>query len=284
MNDTNINANANTQQQTNNKPIVGKYGWYDYFNPNIGTRTTRNTNNSHGTVIRNHKHGNDQNSSFTNFIDNRYIYSNNMWDTIEKYAPNYPEVRPETIFSNSNKTVLEVGIGNGEFLINLAENNPETNFIGFEVFKEGATKCIRRCKSLGLSNVRVVHFDAIFYMHLLEKSSISEVYVNFPDPWFKKRHRKRRIINPQFVALVASLLEPEGVLNIATDNEDYATGLDGIQHTLENCASGGALSNMQDEPFTHDDSHYFSTKYYRKFGRQRSYFFKYSRPNTNAQK
>ncbi len=278
MNDT------NTQQQINNKPIVGKYGWYDYFNPNIGSRATRNTNNPHGVVTRKHSRGDNLNSSFTNFTDNRYIYSNNMWNAIEKYAPRYPEVRPETVFDNNNKTVLEVGIGNGEFLINLAENNPETNFIGFEVFKEGATKCIRRCKSLGLNNVRVVHFDAIFYMHLLEKSSISEIYVNFPDPWFKKRHRKRRIINPQFVELVASLLKPDGVLNIATDNEDYATGLDGIQHTLENCASGGTLSNMQGEPFTHDDSHYFPTKYYRKFGRQRSYFFKYYRPNTNAQK
>ena len=127
------------------------------------------------------------------------------------------------VFGNRQPVYLEIGFGNGESLAELAGRYPDRNYLGIEVHRPGVGRLLLRLEEAGLDNVRVLRHDAVEVLeHNLAPGSLQGVYLFFPDPWPKKRHHKRRIIQPAFVELLASRIRPGGLLHMATDWRDYA--------------------------------------------------------------
>jgi len=147
-------------------------------------------------------------------------------------------------FGRDAPLVLEIGFGMGDATAQIAATLPGTNFIGCEVHEPGVGALLRRVGEQGLSNVRVVRHDAVEVMqHMVAPGSLAGVHIFFPDPWHKKRHHKRRLLQPPFVALVASRLAPGGYLHCATDWEPYASQMLevlGAEPALANTAQGYA--------------------------------------------
>ena len=146
-------------------------------------------------------------------------------------------------FGRSAPRVLEIGFGNGDTLVELAAAAPDRDFIGVEVHPPGVGHCLLEIESRGLRNVRVIAHDAVEVLsQQLAPESFDEVLLYFPDPWPKKRHHKRRIVQPGFAALVADRLKPGGAFKLATDWEPYAAWMLevlGASPDLENVAPGG---------------------------------------------
>ena len=133
----------------------------------------------------------------------------------------------EALFDRQADIVLEIGFGNGESLVQQALLNPDCNFIGIEVHEPGIGHCLLKARDAGIVNLRLVAHDAIDVLtRQIPQASLSRVNLYFPDPWPKKRHHKRRIVQPGFLTLVADRLAPGGTLNIATDWSDYAEHID----------------------------------------------------------
>jgi tRNA (guanine-N7-)-methyltransferase len=129
----------------------------------------------------------------------------------------------DAVFGRAAPRVLEIGFGNGDTLVGLASGRPDADFIGVEVHPPGVGHCLLAVEAAGLTNVRVIVGDAVEVLaHMIPPASLDEVLLYFPDPWPKKRHHKRRIVQPAFVARVASRLKPGGVFRLATDWEPYA--------------------------------------------------------------
>jgi tRNA (guanine-N7-)-methyltransferase len=148
------------------------------------------------------------------------------------------------IFGRSAPITLEIGFGNGDSLAQMAQAAPERDFIGIEVHRPGVGHLLARIEGLGLSNLRVMCHDAVEVLrHQIPPGSLDTVQIFFPDPWHKKRHHKRRIIQPEFVALLATHLRPGGTLHLATDWEDYAWHMLAVMQTspaFRNTADGFA--------------------------------------------
>ncbi|MDI3260800.1 MAG: tRNA (guanosine(46)-N7)-methyltransferase TrmB [Sinobacteraceae bacterium] len=130
---------------------------------------------------------------------------------------------PVAVFGRAAPLVLEIGFGNGETLVARAKAEPDKNFLGVEVHRPGVGRLLLSAEALGLENLRTVCHDAAEVLRAaLPEASLDEVLIYFPDPWPKKRHHKRRLIQPEFARLLASRLKPDGVLRLATDWADYA--------------------------------------------------------------
>ena len=128
-----------------------------------------------------------------------------------------------SIFGNSNPTVVEIGFGDGEATYQMAERNPGTNFLALEVYPPGVGALLDVVHTKELSNVRIVHHDAAEVVeNMVAAGSVSGFHIFFPDPWQKKRHKKRRLINSAFVSILADKLKDWGYIYCATDWEDYA--------------------------------------------------------------
>ncbi len=126
-------------------------------------------------------------------------------------------------FGRAAPRVLEIGFGMGEGTAGIARAHPENDYLAVEVHTPGVGSLLRQIGELGLANVRVIQHDAVEVLtHMLEPACLDAVHVFFPDPWPKKRHHKRRLIQPPTVALIAQRLRPGGILHVATDWEDYA--------------------------------------------------------------
>ena len=127
------------------------------------------------------------------------------------------------VFSRDAPTVLEIGCGMGETTVAIAQARPNINFLGVEVFSAGVGALLKGVNEHRLTNVRIVHHDAIEVVRdMIAPSSLVGVHIFFPDPWPKKRHHKRRLLQPAFVATLANRLKPGGYVHFATDWEDYA--------------------------------------------------------------
>ena len=126
-------------------------------------------------------------------------------------------------FGRTAPRTVEVGFGAGDALVALAGSEPERDFLGIEVYPPGVGRLLSRCHEAGLGNVRVAMADALDVLgHWLAPACVEEVLVWFPDPWPKKRHHKRRLVQSGFASLVHRVLEPGGRLHLATDWEPYA--------------------------------------------------------------
>ena len=125
--------------------------------------------------------------------------------------------------------VVEIGFGNGLFFLRQAERNPEVNLIGIELSWRWVHHLAKRLDAAGLAHVRLIHGEAqVALQHLFSSNSICEIFINFPDPWPRKRHHSRRLIQPELVDLLHDRLAPSGQVTIATDHPDYATWIAAI--------------------------------------------------------
>ncbi len=130
------------------------------------------------------------------------------------------------LFERPAPLLLEIGFGRGDFLVELAQKQPLANVVGLEISLPSLRKGARKVSRRGLTNVAIVQADANYALHaLFRPASLSEVYINFPDPWPKPGHEHRRLINPYFLRLLASRMPAEARLNIATDHPDYAAAI-----------------------------------------------------------
>ena len=140
--------------------------------------------------------------------------------------------------------IVEIGFGMGDATAEVAEQNPDTNYLGVEVHRPGVGKLLNRIADRKIRNVRIVEDDAIVVLEtLLTPESVDGFHLFFPDPWPKKRHHKRRLVRPGVVALLASRLKPTGYIYMATDWEEYALEaleLLGANKLLENPHDGFA--------------------------------------------
>lgn len=131
---------------------------------------------------------------------------------------------PTTWFGRTAPLVLEIGSGMGESTAALAAADPHVDHIAVEVFEPGLAHLLMRLADAGLTNVALLRGDAVALLReRVPLESLTGVRIFFPDPWPKRRHRKRRLVQPEFVALAASRLRPGGTLHLATDWDDYAT-------------------------------------------------------------
>jgi len=144
----------------------------------------------------------------------------------------------DAVFGRSAPRIVEIGFGMGAATAAIAAARPETDFIGIEVHEPGVGALLRLIGERALTNLRIVQHDAVQVLQqMIAPASLAGVHLYFPDPWHKKRHHKRRIVQPGFVAQVASRLAPGGVLHCATDWEPYA------QQMLEVLSAEPALRN-----------------------------------------
>ena len=125
--------------------------------------------------------------------------------------------------STAKPTVVEIGFGMGQSLAQMAKDNPETQYIGIEVHAPGVGRLLHQLETEAITNVRVLHEDAVTILkeHIADHS-LSGFQIFFPDPWPKKKHHKRRIIQPDFLRLLMTKLQPDGFIHIATDWQPYA--------------------------------------------------------------
>jgi tRNA (guanine-N7-)-methyltransferase len=142
------------------------------------------------------------------------------------------------LFGRDAPKILEIGFGMGETTAAIAQQHPECDYLGVEVHTPGVGSLLARIAELRLANLRIIQHDAVEVLqHMIGPAALDGVHVFFPDPWPKKRHHKRRLIQPPFAALLASRMKPGALLHACTDWEEYA------QQMLEVLTADPALRN-----------------------------------------
>lgn len=163
-------------------------------------------------------------------------------------------IDPAAVFGRQAPLILEVGFGMGEALLEMAARHPEQDHIGVDVHPPGIGNILRGIEEKGLDNLRVYEHDAIEVLRrCVAERQLERVQVFFPDPWHKKKHHKRRIIQPDFVQLVRSRLKPGGTLHIATDWQNYAEHIMMVMDAaqgFENRFGEGCYATAHDRPAT----------------------------------
>lgn len=168
------------------------------------------------------------------------------------------------VFGRPAPLVVELGFGNGQSLAEMAAARPGCNFVGIEVFGKGIVKLVRRLEREGIGNVRVIQGDALAALgKLFAPGVIDELHVNFPDPWPKRRHHKRRMVAPPFVELVFRQVRPGGVVHLATDFTCYAFQMRTVFEAHPGFANGAGPHR-----FRYHVPGRIRTKYERKFAAQ----------------
>ncbi len=145
-----------------------------------------------------------------------------------------------TQFGRDADTIVEIGFGMGQSLLTMAMNNPQYNYIGIEVHKAGIGSLAADLYEHQVTNVRIAAFDAVeaFQSQLID-DSLAGVQIFFPDPWHKKRHNKRRLIQIDFIQLLVKKIKPQGFIHCATDWQDYA------EHMLQVLSANQSLHNLE---------------------------------------
>jgi len=126
-------------------------------------------------------------------------------------------------FGRSAPKILEIGFGMGETTAEIAANHPENDYLGIEVHTPGMGGLLKRIAERGIDNIRIIQHDAVEVLtHMISPSTFDGAHIFFPDPWPKKRHHKRRLIQPAFVALLAERMKSGAYVHVATDWQEYA--------------------------------------------------------------
>lgn len=155
-----------------------------------------------------------------------------------------------TLFGNDHPVTLEIGFGNGDSLAEIAAAEPNRNFLGIEVHRPGVGHLLRVIEERGLTNLRVVNHDAVEVLRgAIGNGTLERVFLFFPDPWHKRRHNKRRILQPEFVSELERVLRPGGIFHAATDWEEYAGQMMEVLSSAQgfrNLAGSGQFSPRPD--------------------------------------
>lgn len=148
------------------------------------------------------------------------------------------QLNPQEVFGNNNPIIVEIGFGKGNTFIETAIKHPENNYIGIEVYNKGIAHVIVEAEEKNLSNVKVFQADALEVLkQMIPDNSLDAIYLFFPDPWHKKRHHKRRIVQKLFLELIHSKLKLGGIFHAATDWENYA------EHMMEVISAFDGFNN-----------------------------------------
>ncbi len=167
----------------------------------------------------------------------------------------------EAVFGNGQPLALEIGCGIGDFIAQTGSDQPERNFIAIDFYNKGCWKTCRRIDKAGLANVRVLRVEARqFIAERIPRGSLAAVYINCPDPWPKKKHRKRRLVNRQFMGFIRDYLAPGADFYFATDFDDYGIDVAGLLAGLE-----GFENLLAIDLYRHELPGYHLSKYMRKF-------------------
>lgn len=155
------------------------------------------------------------------------------------------------LFGNCNPVYLEIGFGDGESLVQMAASNPENNYLGVEMHRPGVGHLLIKMEQQSLTNLRVIRHDAVEVVSQgLNDATLAGIYLFFPDPWHKRRHNKRRILQPVFVEEIARVLWRGGIFHAATDWKEYARDMmrtmTAADVYFENCAGGSRFSPRPD--------------------------------------
>lgn len=134
------------------------------------------------------------------------------------------------LFGNENPIHIEIGMGKGKFLIQLASENPDINYLGIEKYSSVLIRAVEKRKEQELNNLWLIRFDAEYINDIFAENEISRIYLNFSDPWPKDRHAKRRLTSKEFLARYDKFLHPEGEVIFKTDNSDlFAFSLEQVE-------------------------------------------------------
>jgi len=182
--------------------------------------------------------------SIRSFVLRQGRLSNAQRKAVEELLPLYgvpfanARLDLEQLFGRSAPKILEIGFGMGETTAEIARAHPENDYLGIEVHTPGVGALLKLIGEFSLRNVRIIRHDAVEVLkYMLAPESLDGAHIFFPDPWPKKRHHKRRLIQPDLVTLLASVLKPGAYLHVATDWEDYA------QQILDVLSAEPALAN-----------------------------------------
>ncbi len=164
------------------------------------------------------------------------------------------------LFGNHNPLELEIGCGIGDFIVQIAARHPERNYIAIDIFNQGCRQTCSRIERSGLTNILMMRIEARYLMHhYLGEGSLRAIYINCPDPWPKKRQRKRRLLNQDFLDLALYCLQDKGNLNFCTDFVDYGETAAELLYRDER------FENLAPTPYTHNLENYPISKYMQRF-------------------
>ncbi|MGB7291740.1 MAG: tRNA (guanosine(46)-N7)-methyltransferase TrmB [Thermodesulfobacteriota bacterium] len=185
----------------------------------------------------------------------------------------------QDVLKNTNELALEIGFGEGDFLIQMAKQRPDLNYIGIEIKRGRFKKAVNNLLKQEINNVKLLHIDATIALdEVFKPSTFIEVYINFPDPWPKDRHKKHRIINDFFLDKLSTIMKPGGLLEIASDHRDY------IEHILTVFNQNSRFKNSFKSPgYTNKLTNRPLTKYeieYRMGGRE-IFYLRYASQNNS---
>jgi len=172
------------------------------------------------------------------------------------------------LFGNDHPVELEIGMGKGTFLTDQAKGRPDINFFGIEYARWFWRYASDRLRRNGCLNARTVRAEAgYFFKEFVPNGSLSVVHIYFPDPWPKKRHHKRRLIQPGFLAEIRRVLKPQGRVQIVTDHEDYFV-------QIQEAVNGSGMKVIDyDRPGSAGEGEFAGTNFERKYRRQGRPFF-----------
>ncbi len=159
------------------------------------------------------------------------------------------------LFHRTSDVILEIGFGNGESLLHQSIQFPEKNFIGIEVHGPGIGYLLHRVAELKLSNIRIIRHDAVEVLtRRIADNSLACVQLFFPDPWHKRRHHKRRLLQAEFARLVLCKLKPGGKIHMATDWQNYARQMLNIMDNTENFTNLAGKGRFSDDKGTRTET------------------------------
>ena len=160
-------------------------------------------------------------------------------------------------FGRSAPRVLEIGFGNGEALVWASEHDPARDFIGVEVHGPGVGRLMNALAAANANHVRLYRHDAVEVLaHEIPPRALAEVRIWFPDPWHKKRHNKRRLIQPGFVALLAERMQADGLLHLATDWQPYAEHMREVMESAPGWRNQVGPGEYSDKPAWRIETHF----------------------------
>jgi tRNA (guanine-N7-)-methyltransferase len=185
----------------------------------------------------------------------------------------------QDVLNNTNELALEIGFGDGDFLIQMAKETPHLNYVGIEIKRSRFTSAVNNLLKRKINNVKLLNMDAMIALdEVFKPGTFIEVYINFPDPWPKDRHKKHRIINNLFLDKLSKIMKPGGLLEIASDHREY------VEHMLTVFNENGRFKNMFQSPgYTNRLTRRPLTKYeieYRMEGRE-IFYLTYANQNNS---